>query len=234
MDRGSAEAIGHLRYGVVDAHVSNSRPRVLDTWLVTLREARHVGRVVDLLGGVPAGSHDNGQAQYVITDAQEVGILLGGPQDLDIGWHRQLGHACDGSSQRDRRGRRPCACPLDLVDRKAATRAGGGCRPRVWLWFRLLDDRELGTFSFASGNWAFVEEVSNALASPRGNHGPTCARLSLQRTPHRLRSGSTITYTRPALVLARAGALEGRDDQAVGSSPPISGSPWSGGHPIEV
>jgi hypothetical protein len=78
----------------------------------------------------------------------------------------------------------------------------------VRLWFRLLEDPGLGTFSFSSGNWAFAEQASNTLASLRCDRGPTCARLSLQRTPHRLLSGTTITYTRPALVLVRAGALE--------------------------
>jgi hypothetical protein len=205
MDRIGTEAIGSLHYGALGA---DHRPCVLETWLITLRDASVIGRVVDLLGGAPTGSHDNGPTPCVITDAREVDILLSGPEELEVGWHRQSGHACDGSSQHDDRGSRPCACPLDLADRKAATRAGGGCRPRVRLRFRLLEDPGLGVFSFSSGNWAFAEQTSDALASLGGDRRMACARLSLQRTSHRLRSGTTISHTRPVLVLVRTSSLE--------------------------
>jgi hypothetical protein len=208
MDQNGAEVIGSLHYGVLGAHVFSRGPRVLGTWLVTLRDASIVSRVVDLLGGAAAGSHDNGPAPYVITDAQEVDVLLSDPEALNVGWHRQLGHSCDGTSQHDHRGSHPCACPPTLADRKTATRASGGCRPRLRLCFRLLQDPALGTLIFSSGNWELAEQASNALASLRRDPHPTCARLSLHRTPHRLRSGTTITYTRPALVLVRAGSLE--------------------------
>jgi hypothetical protein len=78
----------------------------------------------------------------------------------------------------------------------------------VRLRFRLLEDPALGTLVFTSGNWAFAEQASKALASLRRDPRPTCARLSLHRTPHRLPNGTTITYTRPALTLVRAGSLE--------------------------
>jgi hypothetical protein len=208
MDRKSTEVIGSLHYGVLGAHAFSRRPRVLETWLITLRDASIVGRVVDLLGGAAPGRHDNDQAPYVITDASEIDVVLSSPEALNVGWHRQPGHVCDGTSQHDRRGSHPCTCPPNLADRKLATRSGGGCRPRVRLCLRLLQDPALGTLIFSSGNWAIAEQASNTLASLRRDPRPTCARLSLHRTPHRLRSGTTITYTRPTLVLVRAGSLE--------------------------
>jgi hypothetical protein len=205
IDQSGAEVVGSLHYGVVGPH---GRTRVLDTWLIALRDASLVGRVVDLLGGAPTNIHDSGLAPCVITDAPDLDILLSGPEDLDVGWHGQPGQVCDGSSQHDRRGRHPCACPLDLADRKAATRVGRGCRPRVRLCFRFPEDPGLGTFRFSSGNWALATQASNALASLRRDPRPTSARLSLERTSHRLRSGTTITYTRPELALVRTGSFE--------------------------
>jgi hypothetical protein len=72
MDRIGTEAIGSLHYGALGA---DHRPCVLETWLITLRDASVIGRVVDLLGGAPTGSHDNGPTPCVITDAREVDIL---------------------------------------------------------------------------------------------------------------------------------------------------------------
>ena len=191
--------VGRFRYG----SVFNGRPRVLGTWLVTSSDARVVGQVAELLGGTPPGSHDGGQTLYVITGATEVDVLLTGPEALDVGWHRQPGHVCDGAVQHDQRGSPPCACPSNLADRKTAARAGRGCHPRARVCFRLLQALRWGRspFSFSSGNRAFAEQASRALAALRRDPRPTCARLSLQRTPHRLRSGTTIAYTRPALTL---------------------------------
>jgi len=189
--------VGNFRYG----GVFNSRPRVLGTWLVASSDAGIVGQVAELLGGTLLGSLDGGQESYVITGATEVDVLLTGPEALDVGWRYQPGHVCDGGLQHDQRGSRPCECPSDLDDRRTAARAGHGCRPRARAYFRLLQTPELGVFTFSSGNRAFAEQASRALISLRCDPRLTCARLSLQRTPHRLRSGTTIAYTRPTLVL---------------------------------
>jgi hypothetical protein len=189
--------IGSFRY----SGVFNSRPRVLGTWLVTSSDARIVGQVAELFGGALPSNHDGGQELYVITGASEVDVLLAGPEALDVDWRGQPGHVCDGGVQHDQRGSRPCECPSDLDDRRTAARAGRGCRPRARACFRLLQSPELGAFTFSSGNRAFAEQASRALISLRCDSRPTCARLSLQQTPHRLRSGTTIAYTRPALML---------------------------------
>ena len=218
MDWNGVDAIGCYHSGTLGAHVTsdaprvpvgsfryggvfNSHPRVLGTWLVASSDARIVGQVAELFGGALPGNHDGGQELYVITGASEVDVLLTGPEALDVGWRRQPGHVCDGGVQHDQRGSRPCECPSDLADRKTAARAGHGCRPRARACFRLVQSPELGTFTFSSGNRAFAEQASRALISLRRDSRPTCARLSLQRTPHRLRSGTTIAYTRPTLVL---------------------------------
>jgi len=189
--------VGTFRYG----GVFNRRPRVFGTWLVTSGDASILGRVAELLGGTPPNSHEPDHDPYVITDAVEVDVLLTGLRALEVGWCRAPGHVCDGCVQQDQRGSRPCECPPDLDDRRTAARAGQGCRPRARVCFRLLQDSELGTFTFSSGNRAFVEQASRALASLCLDPRSTCARLSIQRTPHRLRSGATIAHTWPALVL---------------------------------
>jgi hypothetical protein len=206
--RSMVEDIGRLHYGLSRSREFNCRPHILETWLVTLRDASVVCRVIDLLGGAQPGSDEDGQPLLVITDTSEVDVLLSGPEALDIGWHRTPGQVCDGTSRHDPRGSQPCVCPLDLADRQAATRTGGGCSPRVRLCFRLLQDPALGTLSFTSGNWAFAKQASGSLASLRSTPRPTAARLSLHRTPYRLRSGTTIIYTRPALALTRAGSFD--------------------------
>jgi hypothetical protein len=192
-----AELVGRFHY----ATLVRSHPRVPGTWLVTSSDTRVIGQVAELLGGTPPGSYDGGQTPYVITGTTEIDVLLTGPEALDVGWHRQPGHVCDGAVQHDQRGSRPCACPPNLADRKTVARAGHGCHPRTQACFRLLQGPALGTFTFSSGNQAFAKQASHALASLRRDPRPTCARLSLQRTPHRLRSGTTIAYTRPTLVL---------------------------------
>jgi hypothetical protein len=202
----AAEVIGSFHYAVLSAHEFDRQPRVLNTWLVTMRDACATGRVFALLGGAPPSGHD-GQMPCVITDATEVDVLLNGPKALDVGWHRQHGHVCDGIIQQHHRDSRPCACPPTLTSRRTATRAGVGCRPRAQVCFRLLQDPALGTFTFSTGNWTFAEQVSNALDVLHRDPHPTCARLSLQRTPCRLQGGTIITYTRPELELIRAGSF---------------------------
>jgi hypothetical protein len=56
-------------------------------------------------------------------------------------------------------------------------------------------------FTFVSGSWSFAEQVINARNALHANSQLTRARLSLWRTYHRLHSGRTLTYTRPALAL---------------------------------
>lgn len=189
--------VGSFRYG----GAFNSRPRVPGTWLVTSSDARVVGQVAELFGRALTSNHDGDQELYVITGATEVDVLLAGPEALDVDWRHQPGHVCDGGVQHDQRGSRPCECPSDLDDRRTAARAGHGCRPRTRACFRLVQSPELGTFTFSSGNWVFAEQASRALASLRLDPRSTCARLSIQRTPHRLRSGTTIAHTWPVLVL---------------------------------
>ena len=189
--------VGSFRYG----GVFNRRPRVFGTWLVTSGDTGILGRVAELLGGTLPNSHEPDHDLYVITDAVEVDILLPGQRALEVSWCRALGQVCDGGVQHDQRDSRPCDCPPDLDNRRAAARADHGCRPRARVCFQLLQDPELGTFTFASGNRAFVEQASRALAAPCLDPRSTCARLSIQRTPHRLRSGAAIAYTWPALVL---------------------------------
>jgi hypothetical protein len=196
-ENAETELVGRFHY----ATLVRSHPRVLGTWLVTSSDACIVGQVAELFGGALPSNHDGGQELYVITGASEVDVLLAGPEALDVDWRRQPGHVCDGGVQNDQRGSRPCECPSDLDDRRTAARAGHGCRPRARACFRLLQSPELGTFTFSSGNRAFAEQASRALISLRCDSRPICARLSLQRTPHRLRSGTTIAYTRPTLVL---------------------------------
>ena len=191
--------VGSFRYG----GVFDGRPRVLGTWLVTSSDTSILGRVAELLGGTRPKTHGPDQEPYVITDATEIDVNLTGPGALDVGWCRQPGHVCDGGLQRDQRGSRPCECPPDLDDRRTAARAGHGCRPRVWVCFRLRQSPELGAFTFSSGNRAFTEQASRALASVRRDLRPACARLSIQRSPHRLRSGTTIAHTWPMLELLR-------------------------------
>jgi hypothetical protein len=194
---GPSLPVGSFRYG----GVFNRRPRVFGTWLVTSSDASILGRVAELLGGTLPDSHEPDHDPYVLTGAVEVDVLLPGLTTLEVGWCRAPGHVCDGCVQQDQRGSRPCDCPPNLDDRRAAARAGHGCRPRALVCFRLLQDPELGTFTFGTGNRAFVEQASRALASPWTDPRSTRARLSIQKTPHRLRSGASVAHTWPALVL---------------------------------
>jgi hypothetical protein len=189
--------VGSFRYG----GVFNRRPRVFGTWLVTSSDASILGRVAELLGGTLPNSHEPDHDPYVITDAVEVDILLRGPADLDVGWCRQPAHVCDSGVQHDQHRSRPRECPPDPDDRRIAARAGQGCRPRVRVCFRLLQDPELGAFAFSSGNWTFAQQASRDLGQVRCILRPVRARLGIQRAPHRLRSGTTIVHTWPVLDL---------------------------------
>jgi hypothetical protein len=135
----------------------------------------------------------------VLTPASTVGILLSGPAALYVRWQR-AGRPCDGATQGDGR---PCSCPGDLAQRRAAAKQGCGCQPEAELRFRLTSLPQLGTFRFTCDDWSFVElvAITQAVLHGRKSAVPIAAWLGLRRSLHAVRAGVVLPYTRPVITL---------------------------------
>jgi hypothetical protein len=173
-----------------------NRPRTLGTWRVTTTSLLTAERVAQLLGGHARQDPTTGRAE-VLTTASTVSILLTRPENLDVGWQRSAHGTCDGLVQDDGQ---PCACPAGLAARRAAAKRGDGCRPRVEVRFLLGDDPAAGVFAFASQDWSFVELAGTLRDVLDGSTVPVRARLGLERTLHRLRSGRELACTRQTIM----------------------------------
>lgn len=62
----------------------------------------------------------------------------------------------------------------------------------------------LGRFLLASATWTFADHAMTVKATLRKHRGAVRARLVIDRAMHTTRSGTTIAYTRPAILLPTA------------------------------
>jgi hypothetical protein len=191
----NTEPVGRFHY----AALLRNRLQVVTSWQVSSGSREVLARVAHLLGRASQGI--SADIWSVATETTTVEIILHGPGALRLRWCRDDRYTCDGKAHCDDETQRPCTCPPSLPERRTATRHGRGCEPQVEVFFQLAQDPALGMFTFASGSWSFAEQVINARNALQANNQPTRARLSLRRTHHRLYSGRTITYTKPALTL---------------------------------
>lgn len=211
----SSEPVGRFHY----ATLLRNRLQVITSWQVSADDYQVRARVADLLG---RASQDIGaDILSITTETTTIEVILHGPGALRLRWCRDGCRTCDGKVQSDNGTQRSCMCPPSLPERRTATRHGRGCEPRVEVFFRLAQDPDLGVFTFASGSWSLTEQVINARISLQADSQPTRARLSLQRTLHRLYSGRTLAYTRP--VLAVVGTSPGATSRRMASEPQAGG-----------
>jgi hypothetical protein len=190
----AGEIVGRFRYSTL----LRSRPRTLATWCVTAESAEITDRIAQLLGGRPHYDPISGHAE-LITASWAIDILLPGLHALRVGWQGIDKHNCNGAVRDDGC---PCACPPSLGHRRSEAKQGRGCQPRAEIRFQLVVDPALGLFTLLCDDWSFVETAINLQEALRGtNHSPVTAQLELLRTLHQLRSGRTLTYTRPMITL---------------------------------
>jgi Recombination directionality factor-like len=174
-----------------------NRPRTCDTWRVKATGAGIARRIAQLLGGHVQQNPGDIDAE-VITGTAAVDVLID-PHMVDIRWQSIGEQTCDGAV---RSNGQPCACPLNLAQRRAAAKHGDGCKPVVSICFRLQNDPALGMFGLLSEDWTFAETVIDTRAAlQRMGQLLTAARLDLLRIQHMLPSGRALAYTRPALTL---------------------------------
>lgn len=160
------DLVGRFRSG----YQINNRPASLEKWRVTTGDPDVAARITELLGGDPAQSWDTeGEDNLeVFTEAEMVRVILDSPSAIRsemVLWGRSSAiRRCDGVEQQgvdadDPARGQPCACPAAFADRKDAAKKGTGCQPSITVYFRLLDDPDLGRFKFTSGSWSLVRDL---------------------------------------------------------------------------
>lgn len=193
---------GRLRY---DALV-NGRLRILATWLLATSDPDVAARIATLFRREPHVDGNGSERLYqVLTGHAEIDALLDGPQAIRVWMVRRHGstlmRCCNGRTQRTAFGKQPCQCPPTVKGRWQAAKAGDGCEPLVQVAFRLAGDPTVGRFLLASATWLFADHSASVRAALCQQHGSVCARLSIDRTLHTTRCGTTFAYSRPTISL---------------------------------
>ena len=193
---------GRLRY---DALV-NGRLRIMATWLLATSDPDVATRIATLFSQEPHVDGNGSERLYqVLTGHAEIDVLLDGPQAIRVWMVRRHGstlmRCCNGRTQRTAFGKQPCQCPPTIKGRWQAAKAGDGCEPLVQVAFRLAGDPTVGRFLLVSATWLFADHSASVRVALSQQHGPVRARLSIDRTLHTTRCGTTFAYSRPTISL---------------------------------
>jgi hypothetical protein len=198
------DLVGRFRSG----HQLNKRPISLQEWRVTTGDPDVADAIAGMLGGSPDEWDATGEdAIEVFTNAKSVDVILDGPKALQqemVLWGVSGAiRRCDGVEQHgdeEDKGK-ACECPASFADRKAAAARGKGCQPNTTIFFRLLDDPELGRFKFVSGSWSLVRDLGEAEAALAKIDGPARAKLSLQLVEFDTAAGEHRKFTKPVVEI---------------------------------
>lgn len=177
------DIVGRFRSG----QQLNNRPLALQEWRVTTGDPDVADRIADLYGGTPAQwDTKSAETLEVLTEAAEVEVIIDGPRAVKsemVLWGRNGKiRSCDGVKQAadDAGACADCVCPSTVKERKEAAKKGTGCEPSIVLFFRLLDDPDLGKFRFTTGSWNFAADVGDIEDALSAIEGPATARFGLE------------------------------------------------------
>ena len=201
------EAVGRFRSGYQDG---GGNPVSLDEWRVTTGDPVVAKAIAEAFGGEPEGWNTKGEEVLEVrTAAPSVDIIL---EDGDaIKASMQLMSSdfkkvreCDGIQQTEDFGCADCVCPSGLKDRKAAAKAGTGCKPSIAVYFRLAELPDLGKFRYYSGAWGLLEEVPGIQAKLDEVGGPALVGFKLRRVSFTNAQGQDVSYVLPKLTVRGA------------------------------
>ncbi|MEU0112880.1 hypothetical protein ABZ137_03940 [Streptomyces bobili] len=108
-------------------------------------------------------------------------------------------HVCDGSRflKPMLEEGKPCGCPDDFFERRAAARTGVGPRPDVSIVFRLAAAPEIGDLQFTSSAWQLFESLESVSSAMAQSDGAVQMVLSLRERRLETRSGVDVSFTYP-------------------------------------
>lgn len=196
------EAVGRFRSGYQD---SSGNPVSLDEWRITTGDPDVAAAVAELFGGVPDEWDTKGEEVIqILTDAPAVDIILDDGDAVKASMVLMSAdfkkiRECDGIQQTEAFECADCVCPSGLKDRKAAAKAGTGCKPNVAVYFRLADAPDLGKFRYYSGAWGLLEKVPALQEELDELAGPAVVRFKLERIRFTTQAGQDVSYVVPSL-----------------------------------
>ena len=198
------EAVGRFRSGRQDA---DGNPVSLDQWRVTTGDPAVADEVAALFGGDPAPWDTSGEEVLeVLTEAPAVDIILEDGDSIKASMVLMSAdfkkiRECDGIEQSEDFGCADCVCPSGLKDRKAAAKAGTGCKPNVAVYFKLAAAPELGKFRYFSGAWGLLEEVPALQEKLDAVGGPALVEARLRRVSFTAKDGTPVSYVLPRFTV---------------------------------
>ncbi|MFD9813973.1 hypothetical protein [Streptomyces sp. NPDC059080] len=198
----AADFVGRFRAG----QLLNNRPVALSAWRVTTGDPDVADEVARLYGGAPqeweTTKEDN---REVLTGADSVRIIVDGADAISarMALYGMQGpiHVCDGVEFLDPeedRGK-PCGCPTDFKDRRAAAKSGRGPKPDIRISFRLADAPELGVFRLVTSSWEFTKTLPATLTALDKVDGPAACDLALELVEFTTAAGVDVAYRKPVL-----------------------------------
>ncbi|WP_399013136.1 hypothetical protein [Streptomyces sp. FIT100] len=179
------------------------------SWLLTT-ESREVAECVsELYQGEAVGAAPGGDLHVRKLHSRGIAVIVASAADvrhrLALEKEGGLVHACDGSRflppMLDEG--KPCGCPDDPFERKAAARSGAGPRPDARLVFCLAAAPELGELSFQSSAWQLYESLESLSHKVERTGGPAQMELVLREQRLATRSGLDVSFSYPEVHTVR-------------------------------
>lgn len=193
-------------------HTIGRRPVSLDEFRVTTGDPEVAKTVHDLLGGHEpqewATEKENNLEVFTASDSVE--IIIPSAKSLRqrmVLWSSTGKLIVDSDGETLADGSPDPDAELSFAERKAKGNDGMGPKPQIDLFFRLVEDPELGIFRYRSGSWSLAEELAayQIDAELEAIGGPARATLALEKVEYTAkrgpRAGQLVQYTKPTLKI---------------------------------
>lgn len=202
------DIVGRFRGG----HVIGRRPVALDEWRVTTGDPEVAKVIHDLLGGHEPQEYATEKEDNleVFTASPSVEIIIPGPKSIRqrmVLWSSTGKLIVDSDGETLADGTPDPDRDLSFAERKAKGNDGMGPKPQIDVYFRLVDEPDLGIFNYRTSSWSLAEDL--AAYDHEGQlaeiDGPARATLSLVKVEYTAkkgpRAGQLVQYTKPELKI---------------------------------
>lgn len=205
------DVVGRFRSG----HTLSGRPAALSEWRITTGDPEVADKVFEVFGGQePQDWETKGEDTIeVFTATEEVEVIIADASKLRqrmVLWSRAGKLVIDSDGETYADGTPDPDAMLSFAERKRKGQDGLGPIPQIELYFRLVEEPELGIFKFQTGSWSMASDIprDGTVEAMEAIEGPILATLTLEKVSfiakNGPRAGQTVEYTKPRLTVKGA------------------------------